>query len=362
MPEKTLHVALGLVAALAVAGIGYLAGFKSVPAGGGVEGGSTAGSVAEVAGASEPAAVASTRVEDSPILANGVGSIDGDAGPADARRAFLAASEKRSGGYAPPAGKGADQGAFEEDSRMSDGDIAELAGRLEALEQAFALDSKRSRNRGGGGGGEDIDELKETVSNLYDIVGGLPSLDTLETKVAAVDGAIEEMNATMERLVELGSRMEALEKGGDAEAAKALEAVQKVQEELSNLARASKETMDSVNAMRGEVSNNSESAAGNAEMAARVGKQVADAEEAIGAVKAAVDGIVKEAGSDRRRLDSLSSQLSVMDKNLRSAVEGYKKVYENAARSEKRFLSIEAFLGDIETRMGAIEANFGPAQ
>lgn len=366
MPEKTLHIALLLATAVAVGTLGYLAGFKSAPEldrsfPSGHGGGETATASPEVA-ASGPDDEAGVRVEDVPIVANGVGSIDREGVSSSAREAFLEASEKRSTGAGGGRGAGVGADGFEEDSRTSDEDIAELAGRMEALEQAFAVDGRRNRGRGNGVGGEEIDELKETVANLYDIVGGLPSLDTLETKVAAVDGAIEEMNATMERLVELGSRMEDLASGGGEQAGKTTEAVQRMQEELSKLAETSANTNQAVDALQSEVAKNSESAASTATAVTQITKQLSQAEASVADIKAAVDGVKRSGEGESKRLDSLSAQLSVMDKNLRSAVEGYKKVYENAARTEKRFVAIEAFLGDIETRMGAVEANFGPAQ
>lgn len=379
MPKKTLYIALVVAGAVSVGTLGYLAGFKSSSAGTSPPPRQEGGSGEETPHRQgeevfKQGTETTTQVEDSPIIANGVGNISGERGSSEARQAFLAASERRSPAEAGGEGRDATE-PLEEDSLTSDGDIAELAGRLGAIEQAFALDNRRSRSRMGGDGGEGIAELKETVSNLYDIVGGLPSLDTLETKMAGVDGAIEEMNATMERLVELGNRMEALEKekGGEEKVAetarkaqeelvRVAETAQKVQDDLAQVTETAKGASEGVNALRSEVEKNTAGVTASTEGAARFERQVSSAEAAVEAAKEAVAGVRKEAGADRGRLDSLSAQISVMDKNLRSVVEGYKKVYENAARTEKRFVSIEAFLGDIETRLGAVEANFGPAQ
>jgi chromosome segregation ATPase len=402
-----MNIALGAAIAVAVGGAGYLLGTSnSTP---------TASSVGEAARSQLPPAgevvreeVATSSLVESPvILANGVGTIleDKGAGDDETRRAFLEASERR----ASPKGKGGrsplpqEDTAFEEDSRTSDGDIAEISQRMEALEQAFALDSRRNRGRTSGGGGElkEVEELKETVANLYDIVGGLPSLDTLETKVAAVDGAIEEMNATMEKLVDLGGKLEALQKGGGEEAGKIAASVKELQSEVAKLSEIAVGAGREVEGLRGETAKNSETLRKNGESMGSLASQVSVVEASLGEMKTTADAAAQDmeemkaaaeeaakgteetkaavakareeaeassaqvragAEGDRRRIDAMTSQLSVMDKNLRSAVEGYRKVYENAARNEKRFLEIEAFLGNIESRMGAVEANFGPAQ
>jgi len=384
MVQKTMNIALGTAVAGAVGVAGYLFGTSNSGSSGSAGGAADRAQLPPAGEVARQEVATSSRVESPAILANGVGTIleDEAFGDDEARKAFLEASERRTSPKGKTNGERSplprEDTAFEEDSRTSDGDIAEIAQRMEALEQAFALDSRRNRGRGTGGGGDDLkelEELKETVSNLYDIVGGLPSLDTLETKVAAVDGAIEEMNATMEKLVVLGGKLESLDKGSGEEAAKMASGVKELQEEVSKLSEIAAGAAREVKGLRDEAAKNSEVVRKNSESIGGLSSQVSLVEASLGEMKAAGDAVAKdvaeakaavakvkaEAEADRRRVDSMTSQLSVMDKNLRSAVEGYRKVYENSARNEKRFLEIEAFLGNIEGRMGVVEANFGPA-
>jgi chromosome segregation ATPase len=186
-----------------------------------------------------------------------------------------------------------------------------------------------------------VAEIRDQVSNLYDIVGALPSIDTLETKIAAVDGAIEEMNATMEKLVELGERLQKIE-GGEAATERVEGRIAKMEEALAN----SKSEFDKkVDEMK-KVSSD--------------GLKAAEAQAESLAVK--ISGLSQQMEKQEDAAKKVSTQIGVLDRNLRSAVEGYTKVYEGAGRTEKRFLEIEAFLGNAESRLSAIEANFGPGQ
>lgn len=372
MPKRIMPIILIAAGSVVAGGVGYLAGFSNSPV---RESGLDADSRVIVSPGVKEAETSAAggdsssidQVKDAVFLANGVGNIEDavDNNTDSARQAFLEASERRNLNLRES--EKMDEGglSLEESSEPSDSDISDMVRRMEALEQAFALDSRRNRGRGGGESGEDISELKETVSNLYDIVGGLPSLDTLETKITAVDGAIEEMNATMEKMVELGERMEKLQGGGEADAKAMAEAEAEIKEgkkELAKLADDTKAVTESLASLTASLEQGSKVDGDQKVALGELGKRVGGMETSAEAIRLRVDATENLSRGDREKLGSLASQISVMDKNLRSTVEGYRKVYDNSARTEKRFLDIESFLGNIEARLGGVEANFGPAQ
>lgn len=381
MPQKN-NTAILLLAAVAVGAVGYILGTGSR----GVTSPVVKDPSLELAAGPSTAGSPPVREETeftsikkgAELVANGIGSPStGSQSDEDIRKAFLDASEKRGdgeGGTRPKVGSG-DEGAggIEEDTAISDGEIADLGKRLEALEQAFAVDGRRNRGRGAAGTVEadqgELASLKETVSNLYDIVGGLPSMDTLETKIAAVDGAIEEMNSTMAKLLEIGKKLE----DADAEGGKPREEIRQlraeIKAEMDKTVESGKAVVAEVDGLKSAIDKNLERISKAEEGISSIGEEVARLTEAgkvdgarLGELATRISAVEAADKGGQAKLDGMSERLGVMDRNLRSVVEGYRKVYENAAKTEKRFVAIEAFLGNAEERLGAIEANFRPGQ
>jgi len=376
MPQKT-QIILFLATVISVGALSYILGTHKPIGGGGVAqareevpGGQMGHSMQPhpdeagaraVQGGKGDSAI--TEIRSQPLVANGVGEAVDNGADEDQRKmreAFLAASEHRGIKDGDKRGRddrlGQDDGSFEETSDFSDGEIVEMAQRLEALEQAFAVDGKRNKSRSGGVGDEEISEIKDQVSNLYDIVGGLPSIDTLETKIAAVDGAIEEMNATMEKLVDLGGRLEKLESGEEGGA-------EKNENEIKELKAAGAKISESVSRIETTTGQMSLDLGKKInELKEYTSAEVKKSAETVGSLMARLEELSGNIKQQEENSKKLGVQIGVLDKNLRSAVEGYRKVYEGAGRTERRFLEIETFLGNAEERLSAIEANFGPGQ
>ncbi len=356
MPEKA-HIITLVAVAVAVGLGGYLVGSSRGEGGQGARG-------PEVISNAEPLIqeTITAEVDDRILLTNGVGtgSLDGATSAdleAETRRQFLEASEKRTERLVGKVEVKADldrDSAMVEDTTISDLEMTEMARRLEALEQAFATDSRRNRGRTAGGG-EDLEEVREAITNLYDIVRGLPSLDTLETKIAAVDGSVEEMHATMEKLLEIGKKLE------DHEGPQQSAEFEKIQAELKQGLEVGVKTAEAVARMGEEMRVNSENDNKREKLLGELSKNVETLAGKISGVESKIRGLESTLEGERSKMDALTSQISTMDRNLRTTVDGYRKIYENSARVEKRFVGIEAFLGDIEGRMGAVEANFRPS-
>jgi len=244
---------------------------------------------------------------------------------------------------------------------VADGETQDLSGienRLIALEQAFSVEGRRNKNRAGGGswGNEDeIAGIKESLSNLYEIVEELPSIDTLQAKMQAVDVAIEEMNGTIEAINNVAKKIQnadidvALKASGEAVQAAndALGEVKKIGDAVKGLETGAdfKDSFSKFEAKMGEATQKVE----------EVGKKVEETEQNIATAKGDFAGL-------KTKQDGIIKNIALLDKNIQVLSSSYKMVYENALRVDGRLGKLEEGYEKLEKKVLLLESNLLPPE
>jgi hypothetical protein len=265
-------------------------------------------------------------------------------------------------------GENLDEFGFEKADSSSE-DLVEMNARLLALEQAFSVDNRRSKGRGTGSNSDpdEISVMKESLSNLYEIVQGLPSIDALEVKIASVDKAVEEMNNTIEMINTVAKKMEtseidaALKASGDAAAAanEALTEARKISEEQASLAAKIKEISTASGVYEALLSQFEDEKKSKALLAEQVEKQ-----------KLALDALdkkISEMGNSQTsdlvpKIEAVNRNIAVIDKNVKVLSTSYKMVYDNALRVDDRLGRLEKDGDRMADRISLLEKNLLPPE
>lgn len=237
-------------------------------------------------------------------------------------------------------------------------DLNEIENRLIALEQAFSVEGRRNKNRprGDGWGNEDeIAGIKESLSNLYEIVEELPSIDTLQAKMQAVDVAIEEMNGTIEAINSVAKKIQnadidvALKASGEAVQAAndALGEVKKIGDAVKGLEKGDdfKDSFSKFETKMGEATQKVE----------EVGRKVEEAEQNIATAKGDFAGL-------KSKQDGIVKNIALLDKNIQVLSSSYKMVYENALRVDERLGKLEEGYEKLEKKVLLLESNLLPPE
>jgi hypothetical protein len=248
-------------------------------------------------------------------------------------------------------------------------DIVEMNARLLALEQAFSIDSRRSKGRGAGAINDsgEMDELRESLSNLYEIVQNLPSIDSLQVKIDAVDKAVEEMNSTIEMINAVAKKMEtseidaALKASGDAAAAanEALTEAKKISEEQTGLSAKLKEVATASGVYEALLVQFEEEKKARLLLTEQLDKQ-----------KAGTDALAKQIadlGKDQSselipKIEAVNRNIAVIDKNVKVLSSSYKMVYDNALRVDDRLGRLEKDGDRVADRISLLEKNLLPPE
>lgn len=240
-------------------------------------------------------------------------------------------------------------------------DFVEVENRLLALEQAFSVDGRRNKGRGGldvgggWGGDEEIVRINESLSNLYEIVEKLPSIDTLQAKMNAVDTAIVEMNDTIEAINVVAKKMQ------DSEIDVALkvsgEAVQAANEALGEV----KKLGESVSALEND--GQSKEAFAEHEKKAEVFSQQADViSKKVEELETTLFSLRGEIEELKTKQEGVAKNITLLDKNINVLSSSYKMVYDNALRVDSRLGKLEEGSEKVEKRVLLLENNLLPPE
>jgi hypothetical protein len=247
-----------------------------------------------------------------------------------------------------------DQYGFEI-ANLGNEDIFELEGRLVALEQAFSIDGRRNKGRSvsGWGEGEELNRINESLTNLYEIVESLPSIDTLQAKMTAVDTAIEEMNETIEAINAVAQKIQnseidvAVKASGEAVQAanEALVEVKRISETVEGLADGEK--------FKDLLTKHDETAEKLTKSSESLVSKTEEIEENLRLIKEEIDGV-------KAKQDSAIKNIALLDKNIHVLSSSYRMVYENALRVDERLLKLEEERERVNKRVLLLENNLLP--
>lgn len=258
-------------------------------------------------------------------------------------------------------------------------DFAEVENRLLALEQAFSVDGRRNKGRGSDGnweGDDEISRITDSLSNLYEIVEQLPSIDTLQAKMNAVDKAIVEMNDTIEAINIVAKKMQGAEidgalkaSGAAVEAAnEALGEVKKIGDTVSKLEKGEeiKEALAEVKRIGDEVSKlekgeeTKEALSEFSRKSEEISKMAALLEQKIKSVESTITPLKEEIQALHAKQEGTAKNIGLLDKNIQVLSSSYKMVYENALRVDARLSSLEGDSEKVEKRVSLLEINLLP--
>jgi chromosome segregation ATPase len=247
-----------------------------------------------------------------------------------------------------------DQYGFEI-ANLGNEDIFELEGRLVALEQAFSIDGRRNKGRSVSGWdeGEELNRINESLTNLYEIVESLPSIDTLQAKMTAVDTAIEEMNETIEAINAVAQKIQnseidvAVKASGEAVQAanEALVEVKRISETVEGLADGEK--------FKDLLTKHDETAENLTKSSESLVSKTEEIEENLRLIKEEIDGV-------KAKQDSAIKNIALLDKNIHVLSSSYRMVYENALRVDERLSKLEEERERVNKRVLLLENNLLP--
>lgn len=257
------------------------------------------------------------------------------------------------------------------------GDFIEIERRLLALEQAFSVDGRRNKARGASMNWEadgEISRINESLSNLYQIVEQMPSIDTLQAKMEVVDGAIAEMNDTIEAINAVAKKIQGSEVDGAFKASgeavqaanEALGEVKKISEAVDKLHQDLGDKDETVKIVKTEIEQKSkdldETLEGQNAKIAEIFQKMDDFEKKVDEVTSTMSGVKGEVEAMRTKQDSVIKNIALLDKNIRVLSSSYKMVYDNALRVDGRLADLEKDGENSERRILLLENNLLPPE